>query len=289
MRLRELSPKEGLDVNIAKWAIAAAAAVVCAVAMSGCAPSGASTPDPRLAGTWHLVEAIEDGAPLPLNGSDITLAIADTAHTGGQSMCSPYTATVIGGIGSVFVRVTRLDGQRDACIPNALVNVDTQYITTLQRARFASVSDGALTLTSTNDSLLFVRNPPQPSPTLGGTTWTLYSSPQAKGLANGTARSESVSLEFSSTGEMTVDSRCVEYTSRLEIAGSTAAASSFKARNKTLPGCSDNDRLNATGAASALIGPMLIKLSPAAVHGEPATLVITNLNTSIPTVWRSDR
>jgi heat shock protein HslJ len=287
MCLRELSPKEGLDVNIAKWAIAAAAAVVCAVVVSGCAPTGASTPDPRLAGTWHLIEAIEDGAPLPLNGSDITLAISSTSNTGGQSMCSPYTATVIGGIGSVFVRVVRKGGQRDACIPNAVVNVDTQYITTLQRSRFASLSDGALTLTSTNDSLLFVRNPPQQSPTIGDTSWTLYASPQEKTFTNASPNSGPVSLAFSRTGAIRLTARCVVYTSQLEIAGSTAAAPRFRAKNREIAGCTDFDRFSATAAASALIGPMLITLSPAAAHGDPATLIITNLGTSIPTIWRS--
>jgi heat shock protein HslJ len=276
-------------MKIARWMGAAATAVVCATVMSACSSGAASTPDPRLYGTWHLVEAIKDGAPLPLNGSDITLAITDAEQTGGESMCAPYAATVIGGIGAVFVRVRNESTTRDACIPNALVNVGEKYLSALESSRFAAVSKGMLTLTSRKNSLLYVLTSPQVSPKLPGTSWTLYVSPQSKRMAAPTRRSEPVTLTFSSTDLMTIGSPCVDYSSQLQIDGGSDAANAFHEVDKDRAHCTELDRTDATEAAGALLGPMLITVSPAPTPSDPATLVITNANTSIPTVWTAKR
>ena len=275
-------------MTVGRWAGGAVASLMCATVMSGCATSTTSTPDPRLVGTWHLVEAVQDGAPLALNGSDITLTISDSRETGGESMCAPYAAKVIGTIGSVFIKVQSESTTRDACIPNALVNVGDQYLNTLRHAQFASITNGALVLTAAHDSLLFVRSAPHENPTLQGTSWTLYSPPQEKNFTR-TARSGPISLTFEDNNRVSIGAPCVQYDSTLETAGSTSAAASFNAGNVAGPNCTDRDRLAATAAASALIGPMLITLSNSSGTGDPATLVITNLNTSIPTVWRADR
>ena len=275
-------------MTVARWMGGVAAAVLCAAVLAGCSTSTTSAPDPRLIGTWHLVQAVEDGAPLPLNGSDITLAIGDSAKTGGESMCAPYAARVVGAIGTVFITARSESTTRDACIPNALVNVGDQYLNTLRHTQYAAIDKGSLILSSAHDSLLFVNASPHENPTLTGTTWTLYSAPQEKSFAH-TARSGPISLTFEDNDRVVIGAPCVQYDSVLETAGSTSATAAFRAGN--IPGshCTDRDRLAATAAASALIGPMLITLSASPRKGVLATLVITNLNTSIPTVWRATR
>jgi heat shock protein HslJ len=138
--------------------VAAAAALIALLALTGCSAPGAAVSDPRLAGTWHLASASDNGTGIPVGGDAITLTIGDSQHTGGDSPCSSYSATVTGGVGVVYIRAQLTGGTRDDCATPQLNSVEKHYIDALTRSEYANLDRGSLVLSSPRSHLVFVRS-----------------------------------------------------------------------------------------------------------------------------------
>ncbi len=137
---------------------AAAALVLLTLSLAGCSAAGAAVSDPRLDGTWDLASASDNGTGIPIGGDAITLTIGDAEHTGGDSPCSSYSATVTGGVGVVYIRAQLTGGTRDDCSTPQLNTEEKQYLDALTRSQYAALDRGSLVLSSPRSQLVFVRS-----------------------------------------------------------------------------------------------------------------------------------
>ncbi|HEX4399908.1 MAG TPA: META domain-containing protein [Galbitalea sp.] len=267
------------------WA-AAALAVVVALAVAGCATPGSSVSDPRLDGTWHLASASDHGLGIPIGGTTITLTIGDAKHTGGDSPCSSYVAQVTGGVGVVYIRAQLTGGTRDDCATPELNSVEKQYLTALTRSKFAAIDNGTLILSSAQTNLVFVRAAATPIATLVNSDWKLYAVPTEVPAVTSGPGIAPVHLRFNGGSGLTISSACVTITANYQIEGENFAVSGQHTSPDLGTGCTDTDRSLANEAALLLDGPLLIDVSSTG-PGNPATLVVTNLDQNVPIVWRA--
>jgi heat shock protein HslJ len=265
------------------------ATVALALGVAGCATAGqTSVSDPRLHGTWHLASASDHGVGIPLAGQAITLTIGDAEHTGGDSPCSSYSATVTGGVGVVYIQAQLNAGPRDDCATTELNNVEKNYLDALTSSRFARVERGSLLLTSAKSNLVFVRATPTPVVALRATNWRLYSLPSQATSPTESPALNPVYLRFGEGDGLTITSPCATFAANYHLDGDnlTVTAQHVIAGNPAL--CTTTERTLAAESAVLLDGPLLVDVSSAG-HAEPATLVITNLNENEPVVWRATR
>ena len=265
----------------------AAAAVAVALVLAGCtSPGKVSVSDPKLQGTWHLASASDHGLGIPLAGNSITLKIGDAAHTGGDSPCSSYSATVTGGVGVVYIRARLDGGTRDDCATPQLNLIEKNYLDALTSSRYAEVDQGSLILSSPKSYLVFVRAAETPVVSLLNSEWRLYALPaQVPNEIFGPGLNP-VYLRFDGGSGLTITSPCATFAANYQIEGENFSVSV----QHVIPGhgalCTPAERSLAAAAAVLLDGPLLIDVSSAG-DGDPATLVVTNLDENVPVVWRA--
>jgi heat shock protein HslJ len=258
-----------------------------ALALTGCsAPGRASVSDPRLHGTWHLAAASDHGLGIPLAGQAITLTIGDANHTGGDSPCSSYSATVTGGVGVVYIRAQLNAGPRDDCATTQLNDIEKNYLDALTSSRFARVDEGSLTLTSPHSNLVFVRAAPTPVVNLPGSGWRLYALPTHDLSAGSDPALNPVYLRFDGDQGLIISSQCASFAANYQLDGENLTLTRQHVVSGAPGACTPNERTLAAEAAVLLDGPLLVEVSSAG-SGDPATLVITNLDENVPEVWRA--
>jgi heat shock protein HslJ len=261
-------------------------AIVAALSLAGCAAPGASVSDPRLDGTWHLASASDHGLGIPIGGTTITLTIGDARHTGGNSPCSSYAAQITGGVGVVYIRAQLTGGARDDCATPELNSVEKQYLTALTRSQFASIDNGTLILSSPQTNLVFVRAAETPISTLVNSDWRLYAVPTQVPAETSGPGIAPVHLRFNGSNGLTISSSCLTITANYQIEGENFAVTGEHTTPIDGKGCTDVERSLANEAALLLDGPLLIDVSSIG-QGDPATLVVTNLDQNVPIVWRA--
>jgi heat shock protein HslJ len=263
-------------------------AISFALALAGCAsPDRVSVSDPRLDGTWHLASASDRGLGIPLGGNSITLTIGDARHTGGQSPCSSYRATVTGGVGVVYIRAALNPGPRDDCATPQLNGIEKHYLEALTASRYAAVNYGTLILSSKVSYLVFVKAAVTPVAAILNSTWRLYALPTQHPSDETGPGLNPVFLTFNRGNGLSISSPCATFAANYQIEGEnfTVSAQHVVAGN---PGaCTTAERTLASEASVLLDGPLLIDVSDGE-NGDPATLVVTNLNENVPVVWRQD-
>jgi heat shock protein HslJ len=263
-------------------------ALAALLAVAGCAtPGRTAVSDPRLHGTWHLAAASDHGHGIPLAGQAITLTIGDAGHTGGDSPCSTYSATVTGGIGVVYIRAQLDAGPRDDCATTQLNTIEKDYLDALTATQYAKVDEGSLVLTSPQSNLVFVRAAPAPVVALRGSSWRLYALP-TQNSSDTTAGPESnpIYLRFDSEQGLNISSPCATFAASYQLEGENLAVTVQNGVYGNPGACTPAQRTLAAEAAVLLDGPLLVDVSSAG-NGDPATLVITNLNEDVPVVWRA--
>jgi len=196
---------------------AVALTVTALVALAGCAAPGVSTPDPRLAGIWHLVSAADQKGVMDIDGTNITLTIGD--FTGGSSPCNGYSATVAGSVGVVYIEAYQSAGGEDCPSPAASA-LDARYLAALRATKFASLAGGQLTLSSAKTTLRFSTTA-LPIPDIEQGTWLLVQLPAraTRHRAPG-PYDPPVSLTFNGYDGMTVNSACSGFTAHYTASGS---------------------------------------------------------------------
>jgi heat shock protein HslJ len=261
--------------------------VAVALVLAGCAsPGRASVSDPRLDGTWHLASASDHGLGIPLSGNAITLTIGDANHTGGDSPCSSYRATVTGGVGVVYIRAQLNSGVRDDCATTELNNIEKNYLDALTSSRYAQVDSGSLVLSSSQSYLVFVKTAPTPIVAVQNSTWRLYALPAQIPSDTVGPGLNPVYLRFDGANGLTITSPCATFAASYQIEGENFAVAIQHVIAGSPGACSQAERTLAAEASVLLDGPLLIDVSSAG-NGDPATLVVTNLNENVPVVWRS--
>ena len=260
---------------------------VLVVSLTGCASTDpVSVSDPQLQGTWRLASASDHGLGIPLSGNTITLRIDDARHTGGDSPCSSYSATVTGGVGVVYIRAQLDGGTRDDCATPELNSLEKNYLDALTLSRYAQVDQGSLILSSPLSHLVFVKSAETRAYALLNSNWRLYALPtQLANDTNGPGLNP-VYLRFDGEKGLTIASPCATFAANYQIDGEHFAVSV----QHVIPGhnsrCTPDERTLAAEAAVLLDGPLLIDVSSAG-DGEPATMVVTNLDENVPVVWRA--
>ena len=264
----------------------AAAVLALVLVLCGCASKGAAVSDPRLDGTWHLASASDHGLGIPIGGTTITLTIGDSHHTGGSSPCSSYAATVTGGVGVIYIRAKPTGTKLKNCATPELNSVERQYLAALTRTQYASIDHGTLVLTSPQTDLVFVRAAASPVAALLNSAWRLYAVPSQVPAVTSGPGIDPVYLRFDGHSGLTITSSCVTIAANYQIEGENFSVGTPRTIPVLGTGCNDGDRALADEAALLLDGPLLIDVS-ATGHGNPATLVVTNLDENVPIVWRS--
>jgi heat shock protein HslJ len=256
------------------------------VGLTGCAPAGTAVSDPRLDGTWHLASASDNGLGIPIGGRAITLTIGDANHTGGDSPCSSYAATVTGGVGVVYIRARLTGGTRDDCASAELNTIEKHYLDALTGSRYAAVDRGSLILSSAHSYLVFVRVAATPIAAVTNSSWRLYALPtQVPSVTSGPGV-DPVYLRFDDHSGLVITSGCATIAASYQIEGENFAVQSLPETPVRGGSCTDADRVLTNDAVLLLDGPLLIDVSSAG-HDDPATLVITNLDENVPIVWRA--
>jgi heat shock protein HslJ len=255
--------------------------------LAGCTtPGKVSVSDPKLQGTWHLASASDHGLGIPLASNTITLRIGDAAHTGGDSPCSSYSAIVTGGVGVVYIRAKLDGGTRDDCATPQLNLIEKNYLDALTSSRYADVDHGALILSSPQSYLVFVKAAETPVVALRNSSWRLYALPTQVPDETFGPSLNPVYLRFDGGSGLTISSPCATFAANYQIEGENFAV----AVQQVIPGhgalCTSAERTLAAEAAVLFDGPLLIDVSSAG-DGDPATLVVTNLDENVPVVWRA--
>jgi heat shock protein HslJ len=261
--------------------------LLAAVAVSGCAATGPSSSDPRLQGTWHLASGSVDGKGIPLGGRSVTLTIADAAHTGGDDPCSPYSATVTGGIGVVYIYATLTTNNRDNCTNAGLSRLERLYLSALTSSRFSAINQGALVLTSPSSTLVYVRTQPAPIGSVRSTTWVLYSVVSQIPTVTSGPNIHPIHLTFDGGSSLSISSPCVTESANYQIEGENFAISHVITYPVLGGSCSLGDRELSAEAVTTLDGPLLLDVSSDGSDNVPM-LVITNLDDNLPIVWRAE-
>jgi heat shock protein HslJ len=257
------------------------------VALAGCAATGrVAVSDPRLDGTWHLASASDHGLGIPLSGNSITLTIGDADHTGGDSPCSSYRATVTGGVGVVYIHAQLNSGVRDDCATTELNNIEKNYLDALTSTSYAQVDSGSLILSSPESYLVFVKSAPTPIVAVRNSTWRLYALPAQVPSDTVGPGLNPVFLRFDDGNGLTITSPCATFAATYQIEGENFAVAVQHVIKGSPGACSQAERTLAAEASVLLDGPLLIDVASAG-NGDPATLVVTNLNENVPVVWRS--
>lgn len=186
------------------------------VLLAGCASRGTSTPDPRLDGEWRLASASDDRGSLRLGDAVVTLIIGDVRHTGGQSPCTEYTASVTGSSGSsssaggsagvVFVKAST--ASTSDCPDEALGELEQRYMAVLNDAHFAAVENQTLVLSSNHGSLRYTRGAELKTLALEGTTWVLDSLAPTTTSGLDVAPPGDVSVRFDGKDNFMVSGAC---------------------------------------------------------------------------------
>lgn len=254
--------------------------------MSGCARSDSSEPDPRISGTWFLVSGSDHGQGLAVGAQVISLTITDAAHTGGAEPCSSYRATVTGGVGVVYVRPHSTSGTRDSCQTSALTQLQQHYFAALGASQFATISEGALVLTSPTSNLVFLRAAPEAIANLRNTNWVLYSVGTQVPSAVSGQKVDPVHLTFNGGGGMSLSSTCVSIDAEYTLGGEIFAVSHVVGSLLISTTCTQADRKLSSQTLALFDKPLLLNV---AEDGKNIVrmLVITNLANNLNMVFRA--
>ena len=253
-----------------------AALAICSVlAITGCANTPLpSSPDPQLLGTWHLILATDRGATVASGAEDITLTIGDSTHTGGASPCSPYRASITGGLGAVFIEAVLRQRGAD-CADAALLRVDDQYIAALSATTVASIDDGILVLSSPHSSLVYLKPAPSSTGTLQNTRWDLVLPPDLREKTD-------VRLTFGNAHQLTITTSCGATVARYVLVEDIIMLQGLATTRVGAHECTAIDR----SAAAIVTGELTADVSSATIAGG-ATLILINRANEEPLLWRA--
>lgn len=191
-----------------------------------------ASPDSDIEGTWELTEGTgPDGALNLVDGYDVTLTY-DGERLGGRSACNSYGADLVRDDGSVRIDVGEMTEM--GCEPDVM-DLESAYLAALDTVDGITRDGDALSLTSPETELHFVRVPPVPTAEMIGTTWVLES------LIEGETASSTMgeaTLVLSEDGMLTADTGCREFIGTYVEAGEEIVVTESEARGE----CTENLR-----------------------------------------------
>jgi hypothetical protein len=140
--------------------------------LAGCSAGDgrpSSGTDPRLTGDWLLVSGSDAVGGLTEVTAPVSLSIGvRSAH--GRGPCVDYSAKIIGGVGPVFVSVSRR-ATAERCEIASVIRLDDRYASALAQVTFARIDDGTLTLAGPSAHLTYARLPAIPLRTIVNLVW----------------------------------------------------------------------------------------------------------------------
>ena len=138
-----------------------AAVTLVAGALAGCAaPADNAEPEATavsdLNGEWQLTKASDADGALTVNGTPVTLVIADDSASG-QAPCNSYTGAVeIDGDSVSFGTIAQT---LMACTDDARAELEARYLAALEQVSGSTLADDTLTLTGDSVTLQFTLLP----------------------------------------------------------------------------------------------------------------------------------
>ena len=253
-------------------------AATASLMLASCTSRGNSTPDPRLDGQWRLSSASDSQGSLVLGDTVVTLNIGDVRHSGGQSPCTEYTATVTGSAGVVFVRAS--SAGRGDCPDPQLGDLEDRYLAALNDTDFAAVRDTTLVLSSARGSLHFVRGVEPKAAALEGTTWVLESLSPAATLGITQRRPSEVSVRFDGENNLLVSGACSTISAVYSSADRRVSVTSLRTDSGDGGICANSDATTAQQIIHLLGGAFTLD-----IHG--GTLFVTSIDTGENAVFRA--
>jgi heat shock protein HslJ len=270
-------------------AAAVVMAVLSAVALTGCAGGGTSSPDPRLEGVWHLASASVNGGLLNLGSIPLALSIGDADHTYVTSYCGRQSASVTGGLGAVYVRVAPLRSP-GTCLNESDAALSRTYLRALDGTSFASIADGSLVLSSPTSSIIYLRRAPTPSSDFRHTRWILASVPSGTIDPNPAHSTEpdqpqDVVLTFDGNNGVSLLNPCSRIDANYQQQGDIISIGAYTNAEQS-GDCSPADRERSQIALALMRGALSIENSSDGTAAD-SWLVITNLSIGVPSVWHT--
>jgi len=185
---------------------------------AGCGGSLGAAPE--IGGEWELVQFSRDGSVVPAPvGGRATLAVADGELTG-SSFCNTFSGTY--RLDGDELSVSDLGGTEIGCTPE-LMDAEAAYLSALEGADQAAVTDGYLVLSGDDAGLRFRRMPEVPASDLAGTRWVLETLLEGE-VASSTTGSPAV-LELADDGTLTASTGCRELSARWSLEGDVVRVS----------------------------------------------------------------
>ena len=138
-----------------------AAVTLVAGALAGCAaPADNAEPEATavsdLNGEWQLTKASDADGALTVNGTPVTLVIADDSASG-QAPCNSYTGAVeIDGDSVSFGTIAQT---LMACTDDARTELEARYLAALEEVSGSTLTGDTLTLTGDTVTMQFVLLP----------------------------------------------------------------------------------------------------------------------------------
>ena len=160
--------------------------------------------DPFGDGTWRLVGATVDGAPLVLvDDSPVTLRVTG-GDVGGTAACNSYGGPITISDGVVTIGPNLIQTEM-YCIDETVMTLEAAFLAALPRASTVGLENGQLLLTGEGVELRFDAVPPEPDAALVGTHWVLDTLVQGEAASTPAAPGD---LGFAADGSVTGTTGC---------------------------------------------------------------------------------
>lgn len=191
---------------------------------TGAAPVQDQTPqagDTMTDTQWMLVSyGPADDQTLPINGSSVTLTLAD-GTVSGSGGCNSYSGSYT--ISGNALMVGELVSTEMACMDQATMQQEAVFLAALQSAQSIACAGDTLTIGYDDGELRFVPVAPTPDATLEGTNWQLESFITGD-VAASVITGSTVTATFSE-GKLTGSGGCNQYSGTYTTDGATLSIS----------------------------------------------------------------
>ncbi|TBN57230.1 META domain-containing protein [Glaciihabitans arcticus] len=202
-----------------------ALAIVGALALTGCGPTGEGFPDnggptadpSELDGDWQLADGEDAQGVFDLKESVSTITLTGP-RTGGRTSCNIFGATV--NVNGDEINVAPGAVTEAACEDPDLMTLEWRYLAALEEVTNHEVDGETLTLSGGDVILIFDAVPDVPISEFSGTIWRLEGLVTGAGADGSTASPVGTGgIVFNKDGTVTGNGGCSDFTGQWEVSG----------------------------------------------------------------------
>lgn len=210
------------------------AVIAIVVLLTACGSPGstpAPTAEPRIEGSWELVEGRLDGGRVTvIESHPITLTIEGT-RIGGTAACNGYGGRLVMRGGEIEIDDFAMTAM--ACEPGEVMKAEREYVAALERVGTIRSDGDGLVLAGRDVELRFAPLPPPPTAQLVDTVWVLET--LFVGDVASPAMGDRATLEMRSDGTFTGSTGCRGFDGRWQESGEQIIAPTMGMTDQACP------------------------------------------------------